>query len=99
MQLSNSFIQFDKFEYTIEVLQGSMHIMEIFEAQAEILLIAAYIGCGEFLKAKAAYEKHRSSNRYVSNFGLQTGRIEEGLCNYDTALQLIITERCKNILA
>ena len=82
MQLSNHFIQFDKFEYAIEVLEGSMHTMKTFE-EAEVVLIQAYIGCGEFLKAKAADEEHRSSNRYLI---IQSGRIEEGLCNYETAI-------------
>ena len=57
--LSRNFNQFKKFEYTIEVLEGSMDMMETFDEkiQARIYLIHAYIGCGEFLKAKAAHKK------------------------------------------
>ena len=88
IQLSNHFNRCEKFEYAMEVLEGSLHMVKTFEEeyQAEILLITAYIGCGEFLKAKAAYEKRRSSNRRVLNFVLQSGRIEEGLRNYETAI-------------
>jgi len=85
IRLSHNFNRFKKFEYTIEVLEGSMDIMEQFdeEDQAESImyLINAFIGCGEFLKAKAADKKRRSTD--IQNFvavGLQSGRIEEGMC-------------------
>jgi len=85
--LSRNFNQFKKFEYTIEVLEGSMDMMETFneKIQAEISLIYAYIGCGEFLKAKAAHKKHpRSFDIYQWVF--QAGTIAEGLCNYEAAI-------------
>jgi len=52
------------FEHTIEVLEGSRNMMETFEedVEAEKNLIGACIGCGEFLKAKAADEKRRSTD-------------------------------------
>jgi len=81
INLSSNFNRFEKFEYTIEVLEGSMDIMETLEDedQAEANFIAAYIGCGEFLKAKTANEKRRS-NHWTTR--LQLGRIDEGMCNY-----------------
>ena len=88
IRISTNFNRFDKFEYTLEVLEGSMDMMEIFElkVQAEIHLINAYIGCGEFLKAKAANEARISI--YVNRWeaGMESGRIEEGMCNYKAAI-------------
>ena len=85
INLSNNFNKYKKFEYTIEVLEGSMDIMETLkdEDQAVIHLIAAYIGCGEFLKAKTA-NKERRSNHWTTR--LQSGRIEKGMCNYEAAI-------------
>jgi len=85
--LSGNFNRFEKFEYAIEVLEGSMDLMETVEdeAQAEINLITAYIGCGEFLKAKAADKKRRSC-LMDGITGFQTGTIEKGLCNYEAAI-------------
>jgi len=61
--LSGNFNQFKKFEYAIEVLEGSMDMIKTVEEsdQAKIIfyLIDAYIGCGEFLKAKIVDEKSR----------------------------------------
>jgi len=64
IHLSSNFNRFEKFEYTIEVLEGAMDLTETVEEEvmAETLLIAAYIGCSEFLKAKAANEKRRSND-------------------------------------
>ena len=86
--ISDQFNRFDKFEYTIEVLEGSMDMMETVELEmlAEIYLIRAYIGCGEFLKAKAAHKKRRSTDKYHWVAGIQLGKIEEGLCNYEAAI-------------
>jgi len=83
--LSSNFNRFEKFEYAIEVLEGSMDMMETLEEedQAECNLIAAYIGCGEFLKAKDA-DKKRRSTYFVA--GMHSGMIEEGLCNYKAAI-------------
>ena len=92
IHLSGNFIRFEKFEYAIEVLEGSMDMIERFEEEFQaaslIYLVDAYIGCGEFLKAKAADEKRRSSPTHVYNWeaGLQLGRIEEGMCNYEAAI-------------
>jgi len=50
-------------------------------------LIHAYIRCGEFLKAKAANKKRRSSTNIGHwKVGMQLGSIEEGLCNYEAAI-------------
>jgi len=86
--LSRNFNRFKKFEYTIEVLEGSMDLMTIVEeeGQAEINLILAYIECGEFLKAKAAHETRRSFDMHRCRAEFQAGRIEEGLCNYEAAI-------------
>ena len=88
LSLSNNFNRFDKFEYIIEVLEGSIDTMETLEdkVQAETILIRAYIGCGEFLKAKAADEKCRSTNGNDWLADLQSGKIEAGLCNYKAAI-------------
>jgi hypothetical protein len=73
-----------------------MDMMETFEqkVQAEILLINAYIGCGKFLKAKVANEARLSINVIPRismdvicwEVGMQSERIEEGLCNYKAAI-------------
>jgi len=84
-RLSGNFNRFEKFEYTIEVLEGSMDVIETL-LQAETNLIDAYIGCGEFLKAKAADEKRRSTDINERIAGLQSARIEEGMCNYKAAI-------------
>ena len=88
IQLSRNF---NRFEYTIEALEGFMDMMETLEeqVQAETNLIIAYIGCDEFLKAKVANTKKCRStdiNRCVNWF--QSGRrIEYGLCNnYEAAI-------------
>mmetsp|Transcript_18258 Transcript_18258/g.27073 ORF Transcript_18258/g.27073 Transcript_18258/m.27073 type:complete len:148 (+) Transcript_18258:442-885(+) len=86
IRLSHNFNRFKKFEYTIEVLEGSMDLIrrtfdQWAQSQAETLLIQAYTKFGEFLKAKAADKKRRSTD--IQNFvavGLQSGRIEEGMC-------------------
>ena len=89
IQLSRNFVRFKKFEYAIEVLEGSMDMMEILEdkvqAKAIFYLIYAYIECGEFLKAKAVHMKRRSAGINDCSAGWQPGRIEAGLCNYETA--------------
>ena len=79
IRLSRNFNRFEKFEYTLEVLEGSMQTF-LKTAQAEIYLIDTYIGCGEFLQAKAANEARRLIDRWKA--GMQSGNIEEGLCNY-----------------
>jgi tetratricopeptide (TPR) repeat protein len=86
--ISGDFNRFEKFEYAIEVLEGSMEIMETLEekVKAETKLIDAYIGCGKFLKAKSANEKHRSTDIHDWLAGRQSGRIEEGRCNYKAAI-------------
>ena len=88
IHLSENFNRFEKFEYAIEVLEGFMDMMETVREKVgvETNLINAYIGCGEFLKAKAAHKKCRSfdMNRWVAEF--QAGCIEEGLCNYEAAI-------------
>jgi len=69
IQLSHNLNLFKTFEYTIEVLEGSMDMMETFEEeeQAETKLIRAYIGCGEFLKTKAAHKKRSTGiNRWAA---------------------------------
>ena len=48
------------------------------KAKAKTCLIQAYIGFGEFLKAKAANEKRLSIDWQAV---MQSGEIEEGLCN------------------
>ena len=63
------------------------------KAKAETCLIQAYIGFGEFLKAKAANEKRRSTDIKERKVGMQSARIEEGLCNYGPAIALI--EKCE----
>ena len=69
-----------------------MGMMETFdqEDQAESImqqLVQAYIGCGEFLKAKAANEKYRSlTDINHGTAGVKSGRIEEGFCNYEAAI-------------
>jgi len=52
-----------------------MDLMETLEdeIQAEIFLIYAYVGCGEFLKAKAAHEKRRSVDIYHWTTSLMGG--------------------------
>jgi hypothetical protein len=79
--LSDNFNRFDEFEYTIEVMEGSIDMMKTFaeQVEAEDKLITAYIGCDEFLKAKAANVNH-------SVDGMQSGRIEYGLCNHKAAI-------------
>ena len=61
--ISHNFNRFKKFDYAIEVLEGCIDMMETLEekVQAETNLVRAYIGCGEFLKAKAAHKKRRST--------------------------------------
>jgi len=88
IDLSYNFNQFEKFEYTIEVLEGSMDGMKTFEeeVQVETNCIVAYIGCGEFLKAKVTDETRRSTDVNHLTAGMQSGRIEEGLCNYKAAI-------------
>jgi len=88
IKLSDDFNRFGKFEYTIEVLEGSMDMVETFDeaGQAESNLIHAYIGCGEFLKAKAANEKRRSTDKNHCLAMSQSGRIELGLCNDEAAI-------------
>jgi len=88
IQLSHNFIRFEKYEYMIEVLEGSMDMMKTFdeEFQAEMYLIEAYIGCGEFLKAKAANETRRSTHVKHWAARLQSGRIEDGLCKSKAAI-------------
>jgi tetratricopeptide (TPR) repeat protein len=90
INLSNNFNRFDKFEYAIEVLEGCMYMMKTVEEEcyAEILLVRAYIGCGELLKAKAANKKRRRSTDKCDwvESRLQSGRIEKGLCNYKAAI-------------
>ena len=97
INLGHNFNRFERFEYTIEVLEGFMdtmktseeeeifmHTEEIFgeEMYAEEELIHAYIGCGEFLKAKAADKNRRSTDIHdCLNVAWQSARIEEGLCN------------------
>jgi len=86
MNISHNFNEYKKFEYAIEVLEGCMDMMETWkeEGQAEIYFIAAYVGCGEFLKAKTANEKRGRSNHWGPR--LQSGRIDEGMCNYKSAI-------------
>ena len=102
INLGHNFNRFERFEYTIEVLEGFMdtmktseeeeifmHTEEIFgeEMYAEEELIHAYIGCGEFLKAKAADKDRRSRDiRDCLNVAWQSARIEEGLCDYEAAI-------------
>ena len=88
ISLGKKFNQFGKYEYAIEVLEGSMHMMKTFEeeVQAETNLISTYIGCCEFRKAKAANEERRSTNINHWAAGLQSGRVEEGLCNHGAAI-------------
>ena len=89
VNISDQFNRFDKFEYTIEVLEGSMDMMETFELEilADVYLIRAYIGCGEFLKAKAAHKKRCSTDKFHWKTGIQElGKIEVGLCNYESAI-------------
>jgi len=74
-----------------------MGMMETFdqEDQAESImqqLVQAYIGCGEFLKAKAANEKYRSlTDINHGTAGVKSGRIEEGLVTMK--LQSLISEK------
>jgi len=88
--LSDDFDRFEKLEYTIEVLEGSMDLMETFvekdQVQIIIRLVCAYIGCGEFLKATSAIENSFNMHRWVARFSFHAGRIEEGLCNYEAAI-------------
>ena len=90
-RLSHNFNRFKKFEYTIELLEGSMDMLETLEEEGKmepfLNLIEAYMNIGEFLKAKAADEKRRSStnmNNWVAE--MQSGQIEEGMCNYEAAI-------------
>ena len=55
-----------RFEYTMEVLEGSMDMMKTLKEEllAETNLIVANIGRGEFLKAKAAHKMLRSTAIY-----------------------------------
>jgi hypothetical protein len=55
INLSSNFNRFEKVKYTVEVLEGTMDMMETLEekVKAETFLIHAYIGCGEFLKGKS----------------------------------------------
>jgi len=84
IELSSNFNRFEKFEYAIEVMEEFMDMMETFEEefQAESNLICAYIGCGDFPKAKAVNKKRRSTD--INWF--QSGNIESGLCNYEAAI-------------
>ena len=86
IQLSRNFNRFKKYKYTIEVLEGSIDMTKTVEdeAQAETNLITAYIECGEFLKAKGANETRRSTDCWYE--GLQSGRIEDVMCNYGPAI-------------
>ena len=89
IHLSRNFNRFIKVEYAIEVLEGTMDTTtKTFkeEIQAERELIRTYIGCGEFLKAKVADEKRRSTDVDHWVAVLQSGRIEEGLCNHKAAI-------------
>lgn len=56
--LSQSFHRFKKYEYAIEVLEGRMGILE---ADEELLLVDAFIGYNEMLKAKALIGKTQPS--------------------------------------
>jgi hypothetical protein len=78
--ISRNFNRFKKCEYTIEVLEGSMDSIRTLreKAKAKTCLIQAYIGFGEFLKAKAANEKRLSIDWQAV---MQSGEIEEVLCN------------------
>jgi tetratricopeptide (TPR) repeat protein len=88
IHLSNNFNRFDRFEYTIEVLEGFMDMMETVEEKNVLTecLICAYIGCGDFLNANAAHKKCRSRDIHDRTAGIQSGAIEEGLCNYKAAI-------------
>jgi tetratricopeptide (TPR) repeat protein len=95
INLSDNFNRFNEHEYTIEVLEGSMDMMEIFEDgdKAQANLVRAYVECGEFLKAKATnkncYEflkANAANKKHHWMVDLQSGRIEEGLCNYKAAI-------------
>jgi tetratricopeptide (TPR) repeat protein len=92
IQLSDNFDEFNEYEYTIEVLEGSMDVMETFEdedkAQAESYLVRAYFECYEFLKAKATDETLRSTDISEPDCCVEvlSGRIEDGLCNYQAAV-------------
>jgi hypothetical protein len=79
IQLSSNFNQFVKFEYAIEVLEGSMDMMKTLEdeAQAKNNLITAYTAHGEFLKAKATHETRRSTDKMDGVHRLQLGFVEE----------------------
>jgi len=58
------------------------------EVQAEYHLIDAYIGCDEFLKAKAANETRRSTeiNHFTAGMQYVQCEDEEGLCNYEATI-------------
>ena len=88
INLSRNFNRFDRFEYTIEVLEGFMDMMETVEEKNVLTecLICAYIGCGDFLNANAAHKKCRSRDIHDRTAGIQSGAIEEGLCNYKAAI-------------
>ena len=99
INISHKFNRFEKYEYTIEVLEGAMamDMIETFEDKVEVktFLIDAYIGFGEFLKAKAA-NKNRINHWETA---MQSGMIEVGLCNYKAAIacfrELVAAERQK----
>jgi tetratricopeptide (TPR) repeat protein len=88
--ISRNFNRFKNCEYTIEVLEGSMALIRTFDewaqSQAETYLIQAYTQFGEFLKAKATNKKCLSTDRNNWTAVMQSGEIEEGLCNYKAAI-------------
>jgi len=89
--ISRNFNRFKKCEYTIEVLEGSMDLIrrtfdEWAQSQVETYLIQAYTKFGEFLKAKATNKKRLSKDRNNWIAVMQSGEIEEGLCNYKAAI-------------
>jgi len=88
--LSANFNRFGKAEYTIELLEGSMDMLEALEEEEKIEpflhLVEAYMNIGEFLKAKAADEKRRLTNIDCWSAEFQAGQIEAGMCNYEAAI-------------
>ena len=91
IQLSFNFNRHDKFEYAMEVLEGSMDMMKTLEDEvlAETNLIFAYIGCGEFLKAKATHKKCCSTDICHWVAWMQSVRIE----GVTIKLQSLISEK------
>jgi hypothetical protein len=88
INIGRNFNRFERFEYTIEVLEGFADTMKTSEEeiQAEVCLVDAYIGCGEFLKAKATKKNCLVSNVQHWMTAFEYGSIEKGLCNYEAAL-------------